>query len=103
MTVINVVIVWICWVPIAEFGTYLKNKDPALPDSIAYFASSLCVGFTFVNGFLGHVVPTLTGNGYNPGFLTSLLLFVPFAVWVMYTHVYKAFGKNVRLVVLCIA
>lgn len=44
------------------------------------------VGFAFygvigVNG-MTHVVPVILGRGYNPGFLTGLLLFLPSFIWL---------------------
>lgn len=52
------------------------------------------VGFSFygllvANG-LTHVVPMILGNGYNPGALSGLLLFLPLFFWVART----CFGKR---------
>ena len=100
-TIINITVIWICWVPIAEFGTYIKTKDPSLPNSVAYFASSLCYGFTFFNGFVSHTIFPIVGGGwYSPGTLTSVVFFIPISLFVFWRHVYAAFGRQKKLFIL---
>jgi hypothetical protein len=42
-------------------------------------------GVIGVNG-MTHIVPVLLGRGYNPGFLTGLLLFLPSFLWIARTQ-----------------
>ncbi len=62
-------------------------------------------GVIGVNG-MTHVVPLLLGRGYNPGFLTGLLLFIPLTIWTARTQFgpgrlpYKGFAALVATGVL---
>jgi hypothetical protein len=40
------------------------------------------VGLTLVNAMI-HVVTSIRVRGYNPGVVTSILLFLPFPIWVL--------------------
>jgi hypothetical protein len=40
------------------------------------------VGLTLVNAMI-HVVTSIRVRGYNPGVVTSILLFLPFTIWVL--------------------
>ena len=70
---VNLSLIWVAG-PIAAL---VSRRHPLV--GLAFY------GVIGVNG-MTHLVPTLLGRGYNPGFLTGLLLFLPLTVWVARTQ-----------------
>lgn len=65
-------IAWV-WLPIALAAIF--------PDALRWVGLGW-VGLTFVNA-LSHIGTTVRFRGYNPGLVTSILLFLPFTVWAL--------------------
>ena len=66
---VNVGSVWIS----SFIGAWLGDKYPLV-------GAAGCLSIPAVNIF-GHVIPAVTGGRYNPGLLTSILIFAPYVVW----------------------
>lgn len=80
--------------PVDEGGVALVNIGwvwlPILlaalfPDALRWLGLGW-VGLTFVNA-LSHIGTTVRFRGYNPGLVTSIVLFLPFTIWVFATEV----------------
>ncbi|NVO13395.1 MAG: HXXEE domain-containing protein [Rhodoplanes sp.] len=67
---------WV-WLPIALAALF--------PDALRWLGLGW-VGLTFVNA-LSHIGTTVRFRGYNPGLVTSIVLFLPFTIWVFATEV----------------
>ena len=70
--VINIIFVW--FVLVAVF--YAASINPAWAMLAAYLLT--------INGLL-HVAWYFAFNGYNPGLWTSIILFIPNAIWIFVT------------------
>ena len=70
---VNLSLIWIAG-PIAAL---CSKRHPLV--GLAFY------GVIAVNG-MTHVVPVASGRGYNPGFFTGLVLFLPSFVWVVRTQ-----------------
>lgn len=69
---VNLSLIWVA----APLAALLSRKHP-LVGLIFY-------GVLITNG-ITHIVPMLLGKGYNPGALTSMILFIPLFFWVAHT------------------
>ena len=60
------------------------------------------VGLTLINGII-HVVTTIRLRIYNPGLVTSIVLFLPFTIYVLVLEVERGMltGAEVGLIALC--
>lgn len=76
-TAINLSIVWVG----APIAALLSRRHPLI--GLAMY------GIMFVNA-LSHIVPVLTGIGYTPGLLTSIVIFLPLSGWCAYA----CFGRH---------
>jgi hypothetical protein len=61
------------WLPVAAAA--------AFPHTLRWLGLAW-VGLTLINAII-HVVTSIRFRGYNPGFVTSIILFLPFTVWVL--------------------
>jgi hypothetical protein len=87
---VNFSFIWLIF-PIAAA---LSRKYRAMPLGMA--------AFMFING-LGHIASIAT-QGYNPGVFTSIVLFMPIAIWTFYICIAKEKIKYIALVVaICVA
>ena len=66
---VNVGSVWIS----SLIGALLGDEYPLV-------GAAGCLSIPAVN-FFGHVIPAVTSGRYNPGLLTSILLFAPYVAW----------------------
>ena len=59
------------------------------------------IGLTLVNA-ITHVVASLRFRVYNPGLVTSIVLFLPFTIWALWTEVANGLlsGGEVALILL---
>jgi hypothetical protein len=69
-------IAWV-WLPIGLAALF--------PDALRWLGLGW-VGLTFVNA-LSHIGTTVRFRDYNPGLVTSIVLFLPFTIWVFATEV----------------
>jgi len=65
------------WLPVAAAALY--------PGALRWIGLAW-VGLTLING-LSHIVTSIRFRCYNPGLITSIVLFLPFAIWVLDTEV----------------
>lgn len=63
---------WV-WLPIALAALF--------PDALRWVGLGW-VGLTLING-LSHIGTTVRFRGYNPGLVTSIVLFLPFTIWAL--------------------
>lgn len=70
---VNLSLIWVA----APIAALLSRRHPLV--ALAFY------GVIGVNG-MTHVVPVVLGRGYNPGFLTGLLLFLPVTIWIARTQ-----------------
>ena len=71
ITSVNVAAVWLAGPAAALLG----RRWPAL--ALSFFS------IPFVNAF-GHFVPAAIAGAYNPGVLTSIVLFLPLSLWAFH-------------------
>lgn len=74
---VNITLFWI----VGPITAILSKKYPIMATGMA--------SFMFINGLI-HILSTVAGQSYNPGVLTSVLLFIPISIWIFYIN----FGKN---------
>lgn len=74
---VNITLFWI----VGPITAVLSKKYPIMASGMA--------SFMFINGLI-HVLSTVAGQSYNPGVLTSLLLFIPISLWIFHVN----FGKG---------
>jgi hypothetical protein len=61
------------WLPVAAAALF--------PDALRWLGLGW-IGLTFVNG-LSHIATSIRFRGYNPGLVTSIVLFLPFTTWAL--------------------
>lgn len=61
------------WLPVAAAALF--------PETLRWLGLGW-IGLTFVNA-LSHIGTSIRFRGYNPGLVTSILLFLPFTVWAL--------------------
>jgi Protein of unknown function with HXXEE motif len=61
------------WLPVAAAALF--------PQTLRWVGLAW-VGLTLINA-ITHIVTSIRFRGYNPGLVTSIVLFVPFTVWVL--------------------
>lgn len=71
ITAVNIPVVWIAGPVCALLG----RQWPAI--AFGYF------GVLAINS-IAHIAPAIAGGGYNPGLLTSVLIFLPLSLWTMW-------------------
>jgi hypothetical protein len=74
---VNIPLFWV----IAPIGALLSRRYP--------LAGLAIYGIIIINSLI-HMMPILKGDGYGPGTLTAIIIFLPLAVWVGYA----CFGKG---------
>jgi hypothetical protein len=60
------------------------------------------VGLTLING-ISHIVTSIRFRGYNPGLVTSIVLFLPFTIWMLAREVSAGLLTGWQVVALLIA
>lgn len=90
VALVNIVYVW---VPLALAVIW--------PDELRWIGLGW-VALTLVNGII-HVVTTLRFRVYNPGLVTSIVLFLPFTLYVLYHEVAIGAISGVEVAALLIA
>lgn len=68
---VNIPLFWV----IAPLGAFLSRRHP--------LAGLAIYSVIFINGLI-HILPMLKGEGYGPGALTAILIFLPLSIWVGY-------------------
>lgn len=61
------------WLPVAAAALY--------PQALRWVGLAW-IGLTLINAII-HIVTSIRFHGYNPGVVTSVVLFVPFTVWAL--------------------
>jgi hypothetical protein len=84
--------VGIVWLPIAAAAVY--------PGPLRWLGL-VWIGGTFINALI-HIVATIRLRTYNPGLVTSIVLFLPFTIWaLMHEHARGALsGGQIALMLL---
>jgi hypothetical protein len=70
VALINIAYVWL---PVGAAALF--------PDALRWVGLGW-VGLTLVNG-ISHIVTSIRFRGYNPGLVTSIVLFLPFTLWML--------------------
>lgn len=81
------------WAPIGAAALY--------PDAMRWLG--LCwIGMTLINAVI-HIVASLRLRIYNPGLVTSILLFLPFTIWMLTREVMHGALSGLQVVLILVA
>jgi Protein of unknown function with HXXEE motif len=81
------------WLPVALAVIY--------PDALRWVALGW-VGLTLINA-LTHIVSTIRLRIYNPGLITSIVLFLPFTIFVLALEVQRGMLSGVQIAMIVVA